>query len=191
MSILKLWSTKRSEHERFELLVKPHIDQLYKLAYRLTGQRDDAEDIVQDVILKLYPRLSELESIEKLGPWLARILYRDFVDKHRRLQRSPVEFTDEEQTLYEDSAESELCPMELAEADITQKNLQQALDQLNPEQRIVLLLHDVEGYTLQEIHYIQDVPVGTLKSRLHRGQNKLRNILSQMEPFEGARRVNS
>lgn len=191
MSISKLWSSKQSNHERFELLIRPHVARLYKLAYRLTGQRADADDLVQDVMLKLYPRLTEIQSIDNLSPWLSRILYRQFIDIQRRVKRSPVEYTDDEDVLYSNSEMSTLEPTDLLESDITQKNIQLALEKLNPEQRIVLLLHDVEGYTLQEIHYIQDVSLGTLKSRLHRSRNKLREILSNMEPFTDARRVNS
>lgn len=191
MSILKLWSSRHSTHERFESLMRPHLEQLYRLAYRLTGQRVDAEDLVQDVVLKLYPRLEELQSVDKPGIWLSRILYRHFIDKYRRQQRSPVQYTDEEQALYDDIPDEKTVePMAQLDSELTQNNLQKALDQLNPEQRIVLILHEVEGYTLQEIHYMQDVAVGTLKSRLHRGQNKLREILNQMEPFKHARRVN-
>jgi len=191
MSVFKLWPPKRAEHDRFEVLIKPHISQLYKLAYRLTGQNSDAEDLVQDVVLKLYPRLTELESVEKLGPWLSRVLYRQFVDQQRALQRSPLDYTDDEQPLYADTAACTPEPVELLESELTQDKLQEALDQLNPQQRLVLLLHDLEGYTLEEIHFMQDTAVGTLKSRLHRSRNKLREILSTMEPFTNAERVNS
>lgn len=190
MKILKLWTSKRSDHECFEVLVKPHVEQLYKLAYRLSGQGFDAEDLVQDTLLKLYPRLPELQKIEKLGPWLARVLYRHFIDKQRGVQRSPVQYTDDEHALYEDTMDDALQPMALLEYELTQECLQLALDQLNPDQRLVLLLHDVEGYTLLEIQDIQGVALGTLKSRLHRAQQKLREILVQMEPFEDVRRVN-
>ncbi|RDH80712.1 MAG: RNA polymerase sigma factor [endosymbiont of Galathealinum brachiosum] len=191
MSISNLWSSKQTDHERFELLVRPHVVRLYKLAYRLTGQRVDADDLIQDVMLKLYPRLTELQSIENLSPWLSRILYHQFIDQQRRVKRSPVEYTDDEDVLYSNSATGSLEPTELLESDITQKNIQNALEKLNPEQRIVLLLHDIEGYTLQEIQYIQDVSLGTLKSRLHRSRNKLRELLNKMEPFTDARRVSS
>ena len=55
-------------HNQFEQLVEPHLERLYKYAYRLTGQRDEAEDLVQDLLVKLYPRLEEMKQIDKLGP---------------------------------------------------------------------------------------------------------------------------
>ena len=60
--------------------MQPHLEAMYRFAYRLAGQQQDAEDLVQDVVLKLYPRLSELESVEQLRPWLNRVLYRHFID---------------------------------------------------------------------------------------------------------------
>ncbi|TNF35939.1 MAG: RNA polymerase sigma factor, partial [Gammaproteobacteria bacterium] len=73
MTILNFWSRKQSSHDQFELLLRPHLRRLYNLAYRFSGNRDDAEDLVQDVLLKLFPRLHEMQAIEKLGPWLARV----------------------------------------------------------------------------------------------------------------------
>jgi len=190
MSIFKLWKDQPAAHESFEALLMPHMKQLYKLAFRLTGQSVDAEDLVHDVVLKLYPRLSDLQKVDKLGPWLTRVLYRHFIDKQRNLKGAPLEYTDDELLLDTESTEQSVEPVMLLEAELTQQVLQEALDLLNENQRLVLMLHDVEGYTLEEIHYMQSVPIGTLKSRLHRGQNKLRKILSQMERFDDAIRVN-
>ena len=189
MAVINLWPFGRSDHDRFERLLRPHLQRLYKLAYRFTGQRDDAEDLVQDVLLKLYPRLEEIQKVEKLGPWLSRVLYRHFIDKLRHQQRSPVDYIDDEQPFYETHADDGDQPIDLLESEITQENLNQALARLNDDQRLLVLLHDVEGYSLQEIHFIQDVPVGTLKSRLSRARNKLREILVNMEPFSDFRRV--
>ena len=187
--MIKLWSGKHQKHEDFERLLEPHIYQLYRLASRLTGHKGDAEDLVQDVILKLYPRLAELKNIEKPAPWLNKILYRHFIDKQRTKRRSPIDTYAEDDIAYEEAIAHCEEPMARLESEITQESLQKALDQLSEAQKLVLLLHDVEGYTLQEIHYMQGVAVGTLKSRLHRAQNKLRNLLSKMERFDDIKRV--
>lgn len=189
MSAIELWPFKRSEQEQFEDLLKPHLKQLYKLAFRFTNHRDDAEDLVQDVLIKLYPRLVDMQNIEKLSPWLARILYRHFIDKLRSSNRSPVDYTDDIVTLYETHSSSQDEPNRLYEIETTQHRLHTALQKLGDEQRILVLLHDVEGYTLDEIHTIQDIPLGTLKSRLSRSRNKLREILNQVERFAETRRV--
>src|SRR5258706_11531281 len=80
----------RPDALNFEDLLRPQVEYLYRLAWRFTGSVADAEDLVQDVLIKLFPRTQELLEIEKLRPWLARVLYNQFVDSVRRQARSPV-----------------------------------------------------------------------------------------------------
>ncbi len=182
MGIFNLWPFSKNSHSQFEQLLRPHLQQLYRLAYRYTGHRDDAEDLVQDLLLKLYPRLQEMQAIDKLGPWLSRVLYRLFVDQYRRHQRSPIDFTDDEQSVYESHESDEVDPVEVTHTQITNTVLNAALGRLKEEQRLLVLLHDVEGYSLQEINQMIDVPIGTLKSRLSRTRQKLQDIINKMEP---------
>lgn len=69
---------------KFEELVYPHINYLYRLAFRFCGNQADAEDLVQDLLIKLYPKRAELEKVEKLRPWVTTSLYRMFVDSYRK-----------------------------------------------------------------------------------------------------------
>jgi len=191
MDVIKLWPKGQSEQSQFEALIKPHLNQLYRLAYRFSGNRDDAEDLVQDVLLKLFPRLKEMQGVEKLGPWLARVLYRHFVDRLRSSQRAPLHLVgDDESKIIEDFTDIAPGPAGESDAGILQGRLQQSLSMLNEDQRILVILHDVEGYTLQEIHSMYDVSIGTLKSRLNRARGRLRELLKNMEPFDLGRRVN-
>ena len=188
MGIIK-WPFKKDTHIQFEELVRPHLKHLYNLAYRLAGKRDDAEDLMQDLLLKLYPRLHEMQEIDKLGPWLSRILYRQFVDLYRRQQRSPVLNIENEDTLYDTHANDMAGPADVVNSELTIKYLNIALQQLNEDQRILIMLHDVEGYTLLELNEMLDTPVGTLKSRLSRARTKLREIILNMEPDAQTMRV--
>jgi len=191
MNVKKLWTIQPSEQDQFETLIQPHLKQLYKLAYRFSGQQHDAEDLVQDVLLKLYPRLKEMQAIEKLGPWLARVLYRHFVDIYRSQQRTPLQLVgNDDEQIIEDYTEQAPGPAGTKEQALLQNQLQNSLSQLNEDQRILIILHDVEGYTLQEIHTMYDVSIGTLKSRLNRARGRLRELLKKMEPFEIGSRVN-
>ncbi|MGD2118453.1 MAG: RNA polymerase sigma factor [Chromatiales bacterium] len=180
--MLNLWPFRQDAHSRFEQLVGPHLKNLYRLAFRLTGQRDDAEDLVQDMLLKLYPRLEEMQAVDNLAPWLSRVLYRLFVDQHRRQQRSPIDLMGDEEVVYEMHASTDARPDEAVNADLGNKLINDALLQLSEEHRIVILLHDVEGYSLQEINEMLDIPVGTIKSRLSRARNKLREHLQASDP---------
>ncbi len=190
MAIIKLRSLWQSEHEQFEELLQPHLHKLYKLAYRFTGQQADAEDIVQDVVVKLYPRLQEMQKIEQLGPWLARVLYRHFVDRVRSKQRSPLHLVDGNESALDEHKDETPEPAENVEAALLQERLQEALNKLNEDQRALMILHDVEGYTLNEIHTMFDVSIGTLKSRLNRARSRLRELLKNMKPFADIKRVN-
>ena len=156
------------EAPSFETIMRPHMDRVYRLAFRLTANQADAEDLVQDLLIKLYPRRDELSSIENLSPWLGRVLYNLFVDFVRRHPHRRFKIVDLENS----EAETAVSPDVV---DITP--LQSALTQLSDEHRLVILMHDAEGYKLEEIHRITGVALGTLKSRLHRARARLREIL--------------
>ena len=183
----------RPATSNFEDLLRPQVEYLYRLAWRFTGSAADAEDLVQDVLLKLYPRTQELLKIERLRPWLARVLYRQYVDSVRQRARSPIAVlaTDAEG---EDNPLDTLPamtdgPEEHAERSWWRERILAALERLNPEQRTVLTMHDVEGYSLEELETILEAPLGTLKSRLHRARQRLRALLP-MQPFSAGERVN-
>lgn len=183
----------RTAASKFEDLLRPHVEYLYRLAFRFTGSVADAEDLVQNVLLKLYPRTRELTDIEQLRPWLARVLYRQYVDFVRQRARSPTaelatDTGDDDDPL--DTLQAiEDGPEEQAERSRWRERILSALDRLNPEQRAVVTMHDVEGYSLEELATILETPLGTLKSRLHRARHRLRSLLAK-EPFSLGERVN-
>jgi RNA polymerase sigma-70 factor (ECF subfamily) len=159
--------------ETFDALLRPHLERLYRLAYRFTGTREAAEDLVQELCVRLYPRHAELRALDRPGPWLVRALHNLFVDQARRATRSPVESVDP----LPEVAAPEPGPDERAFAEITLAQIEAALARLPPEQRAVLAWHDIEGYTLEELAQSQDLPLGTLKSRLHRARAALQRLL--------------
>ena len=77
----------KDQHASFDALIRPYLDRLYRLSYRLAGSKDEAEDLFQDVLIKIYPRMDELIDIDEPGSWLCRVLYNHFVDNRRRYQR--------------------------------------------------------------------------------------------------------
>jgi len=167
----------------FDTLLRPHLERLYRLAFRFTGSRDDAEDLVQELCARLLPDVETLRALERPGPWLARALHNLYVDQVRRRARSPVDSVDE----VPDVESGNPGPEELAASDLTLERIAAALAQLPPEQRAVIAWHDIEGYTLEELADARDLPLGTLKSRLHRARAGLRRLLR--EPFSGPGRV--
>jgi len=188
MAIDNLLPFRRRGVDDFEQRVGPHVDGLYRLAHRLTGDRHDAEDLVQELLLRLFDRRRKLREIADLRPWLARSLYNLYIDTLRAHRRTPFANLDGEG---ETRLES-LPDTDNAEYDDLDSSLQAALDRLNENHRSLILFHDVEGYTLPELSQILAQPIGTLKSRLHRARARLRELLREesVEPFSPDRRVN-
>jgi len=176
-----------SRQRRFEKQIRPHLTVLYQYAYRLAGNADDAEDVVQDLLLNLYNRETDLTGLTNLKTWLLKSLYHQFIDFTRKQKRTPSVPNSDDDELLSQYEETKAGPAEAVHQDQLGQRLEQALDQLGHEQKMLVLLHDVEGHTLTEIAEIMDTPLGTLKSRLHRTRKALRTIL-QREPFREIRR---
>jgi RNA polymerase sigma-70 factor (ECF subfamily) len=167
--------------EVFERVVRPHFDRLYRLSWRLTGTKAEAEDLFQELLVKAFGMLDELVHIEEPGSWLSRVMYNLFVDQHRRFARQRMHLVDEGHLPGEGLADlpGNFDPVEDNERQEQFRRLDAALQQLSEEHRVVVLLHDTEGYKLEEIEGMTGIPVGTIKSRLHRARGRLRQILQE------------
>ena len=165
----------------FERLVRPHFDRLYRLAWRLAGSKAEAEDLFQELLIKAYGKIDDLASIDQPGPWLCRVMYNLFIDEKRRFARRRMHMVEEGELGSEgiDGFAGTDDPVAENQQIERIQRLDEALDQLSDEHRIVVLLHDTEGYKLIEIQELTGTPVGTIKSRLHRARARLREILSQ------------
>lgn len=170
------------DKEAFARLIEPHFDRLFRLAYRLCGTRSDAEDLVQDVLIRLFERRDELSSIRDLKPWLGRVLYNRFVDGTRSYGRQPLQLVADD--LMDASADND--PAVAASDSQRIGELSAALDRLSEDHRTVILMHDAEGYTLPEIETLTGIPIGTLKSRLNRARSRLRDLLGSSMHAGGA-----
>jgi len=174
-----------SNNGGFDQLLRPHMDRLYRLAFRLAGNKAEAEDLFQDVLTKVYVRLDDLADIEQPGSWLSRIMYNHFIDNRRKFARQRLVMV-EEGGLPGSSIESmpgDDNPEHEAERGDTILRLEAALAELSDDHRLLILLHDTEGYKLEEIQALIDVPVGTIKSRLHRARARLRELLANNGTF--------
>lgn len=169
-----------SQRASFDALIKPHLDRLYRLSFRLAGNKAEAEDLFQDVLTKIFPRLDELIEIEEPGSWLCRVMYNHFIDNRRRYARQRLVSVSEDRLPGKSLEElpGNLDPVADAERLDNIMRLQRAFSELSEDHRLVVLLHDSEGYKLTEIQDVTGTPVGTLKSRLHRARARLREILA-------------
>jgi len=165
---------KPAPHADFARLIAPHADALFRAAYRLTGNRTDAEDLFQDVCLRALANLRTLEALERPKAWLLKIQYHVFVDGARRRDRSPLRATGDDLDASHASADPTL--EEIAEGSLVERRILDAWSRLDTEQRALLALH-VEGYTLAELESITDLSTDVLKARLYRARVRLGKLL--------------
>ena len=173
--------SRQSTSDRFEILMRPHFDALYGSARRLARSAADAEDLVQEVCVKAYLKLSELEPIEYKRAWLLRTLYNVFVDGTRKDRRSPVSLAVDNGPVEEmDIAGDERWePEQQTERMITVDMIQRAMKVLDGDHCSLLALHDIDGLTIAELQELTGLPQGTIKSTLFRTRDKLGRLLQQ------------
>ncbi|MFS8608505.1 MAG: sigma-70 family RNA polymerase sigma factor, partial [Gammaproteobacteria bacterium] len=149
MARLTLIQGGKSKVERFEALIGRHYALLYRTAYRFTRSVPDAEDLVQEVCVRAFPRLDELERLDQPHSWLLCVMRRIFIDQLRRFDRSHVdsiETTDPASFVADGPG-----PLEETESALWSRRLDRAWRRLDEDQRTLLALHDIEGYTLAEL----------------------------------------
>lgn len=161
----------------WEELVAEHSTAVYRLAYRLTGNRFDAEDLTQEVFIKAYRSIGQFQP-GTLGGWLSRITTNLFLDGARKQTRVRVDaLADDNQVPATIAAPDEI----VHDADLDH-DVATALAQLNPQIRAAVVLGDIEGLSYEEVAAVLDVKVGTVRSRLHRGRSQLRQSLAHRAP---------
>jgi len=177
------------ERERFEELSLEHLDAVYRMAMQLARHPDEAADLVQETYLKA---LKAADRFEEQGggirPWLFKILHNVFYTRFNRAKRQVNAGDDMLTTEAGDPAPDEPQPawnIESLDWDHVDERLKAAIDKLKPEYRSVLLLWGVEGLKYREIADIQDVPIGTIMSRLHRARSILMEQLSELAEEKG------
>ena len=166
-------------------IVERHSDRVYRLSYRLTGNRPDAEDLTQEVFVRVFRSLSTYTPGTFEG-WLHRITTNLFLDQARRKQRIRFDALSDERAERLTSASPS---PDLAYADQTfDDDVELALATLPPDFRAAVVLCDVEGLSYEEIAEILGAKLGTVRSRIHRGRAMLRTALSHRAPVAGRAR---
>jgi RNA polymerase sigma-70 factor, ECF subfamily len=186
MSLSKEEIDKQKE---FNAEMIPHLDALYNFAIRLSADPNDAEDLVQDTIVKAYRFFSSYERGTNAKAWLFRILKNSYINNYRKVSKQPYKVDyDEISSYYETvrSDRSDTTDMEqIIYREMLDDEVTRALNRLPEDFRTVVLLCDIEGFTYEEIANMLDVPIGTIRSRLHRGRNLLRSSLTNYASRRG------
>jgi RNA polymerase sigma-70 factor, ECF subfamily len=171
----------RARHADFQKEALPHLDALYNFALRMTADPDDADDLVQETFLKAYRFFDKFEKGTNCKAWLFRIMKNSFINIYRKTSKEPdkVDYDDVEEFYHVIRAES-TDSNDLQEklfSNVLDDDVTRALESLPEEFRTVVILCDIEGFTYEEIADFVECPIGTVRSRLHRGRKMLRTKL--------------
>ncbi|WP_337864539.1 sigma-70 family RNA polymerase sigma factor [Ignavibacterium sp.] len=168
---------QRQLYEDFEREAIPHMDALFNFALKMTGDSDEADDLVQETYLKAFRFFDKFEKGTNCKAWLFRIMKNTYINKYRKETKEPDKVDYEEvENFYENVRPSSTDSAHL-EKDIFDNllddELSEAINSLPDDFKTVVILCDIEGFTYEEIADFIDVPVGTVRSRLHRARKML------------------
>ena len=171
----------RDKNNIFDNEFMLHIDSMYNFAFRLTFDEDDAKDLVQDTYLKAYRFINSFEKGTNAKAWLFRILKNSFINEYRKKSKQPTKVDYQEvETYYNSESVDYSMTSDLrvdAVKDMLGDEISNALNSLAVDFRTVIILCDLEGFTYEEMAKILDIPIGTVRSRLHRARNLLKEKL--------------
>ncbi|MDP4173475.1 MAG: sigma-70 family RNA polymerase sigma factor [Bacteroidota bacterium] len=167
----------RQKYIDFEREALPHMNALYNFALRMTGNPDDADDLVQETFLKAFRFFDKFEKGTNCKAWLFRILKNSYINDYRKQSKEPnkVDYDDIE-NFYENIKSSDVKSNHLVEDvfnNLLDDDISAAISSLPEDFRTVIILSDIEGFTYEEIADFVDCPIGTVRSRLHRARKML------------------
>lgn len=175
----------------FKSLVRRYQSRIYSAAYRMLGNREEAEEVVQDTFIKMHQSMDKFRHQSSFAAWLFRISHNLSIDRLRAKKRkkgiqllsfNPLSILSSEGDLDKNGSIQQLAdesPWPDQQIDLTEQSefIQASLDKLPETQRAVLILHDIEGFSYLEVAEIIGTSIGTVRSRLHYGRIKLKELL--------------
>ncbi len=176
---------RRNDSAAFELLVKLHQDRVYDFCVRMLNDREEAFDLTQEIFLSIHQNVDKFRADAKLTTWIFRISRNHCLNRLKYLKRRGRGRSEEYGELNEkaitESMGGTAAPDDMVVKKRERQLVHQAIEELDEEQRSLVVLRDVEGLSYDEIMEITELPEGTVKSRLHRAREKLAGILARLE----------
>lgn len=167
----------RKLYAEFEKEAIPHMDALYNFALKMTGEPDDANDLVQETYLKAFRFFDKFEKGTNCKAWLFRILKNTFINDYRKQTKEPIKVDyDDVQNFYETIKSTDVKTQHVESdvfSNLLDDDISKAIAKLPEDFRTVIILSDIEGFNYEEIADFVDCPVGTVRSRLHRARKML------------------
>ena len=179
----------RGDAYAFEQLMTVHESKMYAVALRMCGNREDAQDCLQEAMLRVYRAISGFKGQSSFSTWVYRITMNSCLDElRRRKSRAAVSLDSMLESGFAPSDESD-TPEESSLRSEQKRALEKAIAQLPEDMRAAIVLRDIQGCSYDEIARALDANVGTIKSRISRGREKLRAVLSEQPELFGRRPV--
>jgi RNA polymerase sigma-70 factor (ECF subfamily) len=173
----------------FEVEFYPHMDALYNFGYRLTLDEDDANDLVQETYLKAFRFIETYQRDTNAKAWLFRIMKNSFINDFRKKTKEPVKTDyDEVEQVYNSEEAHYTATVDLRQeifGGILGDEITQALNSIPVDCRLIVLLSDIEGFTYEEMSKIIGIPIGTVRSRLHRARNMMKDKIKEYARSQG------
>ena len=175
----------KDDVQAFEELMQSHESRIYAIALRMMGNREDAQDCAQEAMVRIYRAMGSFKGQSALATWIYRITMNSCLDELRRRKARKVTSLDSLVDNGWSPTDTGDTPEEHGLRVEKQNALNQAIQSLPDDMRAAIILRDVKGYSYDEIASILDANVGTIKSRISRGREKLREILSKQSELFG------
>jgi RNA polymerase sigma-70 factor (ECF subfamily) len=182
------------DNQAWESLLLSHNRKIYGLCYRFTGRTVEAEDLTQEIFIKVFQTLKSYDQQQgTFSTWLTRVARNHLVDHYRRTKRDRAtsSLDDEGSSEVEARPSPEVSPMEGVESRERRELLQDGLNKLSPDLREAVILRDLQDLDYEEIARVLGVPQGTVKSRINRGRLELARVLKRMELMRGPAKAGS
>lgn len=179
---LLLVRSKAGDIAAFEMLIEAYQKKIFNLAYRIAGNYDDAGDLTQEALIRIFRSIANFKEQSSFSTWVYRITTNVCLDDIRKKKNRKVLSLDEEIHLEDGEMKRQIMsddplPDEVAEKEELRRIVNNSIDSLPEDQRLVIALRDIQGLSYEEIARVLDCPSGTVKSRINRARQALRNVL--------------
>ncbi|ANB62399.1 RNA polymerase sigma factor SigW [Anoxybacteroides amylolyticum] len=180
----RIKAIQKGDQNAYAEIVELYKEKVYRICYRMLGNRHEAEDAAQEAFIRAYVNIDRYNPAMKFSSWLYRIATNLSIDKLRK--KKPDVYLDEEVsgaeglTMYSQLPATDVSPEDTVESLELQETVQKAIEKLPEKYRSVIVLKYIEDLSLQEISEILDLPIGTVKTRIHRGREALRKHLGHL-----------
>lgn len=174
---------KAGDVKSFEILIANYKKRAFNIAYRMLGNLEDANDVTQESFLKIYRSIDKFKGKSSFSTWLYSIVSNtciDFIRKNRKKTTISIDTNYDEDGYEIEIADEKNTTESLFEKKEIIRSIHDAINRLNHDQKIVIILRDIQGFSYFEISKILNISEGTVKSRISRGRKNLKNILEEM-----------